>query len=169
MKMAGAGDKGRYPSRLAITRKSTSTSKTFWDRKTSRRISAPTTNSTWPIFPWPETLTSAWSGAARFKKHNNTCGTAESITSAPRATSPAHGDPQRACISGIPMATSGSSWCTRNKFPSSARRGMLVRTGAAARTGSDARALPLRELFRPSPRSHCPRKRSARGVRSSRD
>jgi len=114
MKTAGAGDKGRYPSRLATIRKSTSTSKTFWDRKTSRRISVPTTSSTWPIFRWPETLTSAWSGAARFKKHNNTCGTAESITLVRHVMSPARGDPQRACISGIPTATSGSLRCTRN-------------------------------------------------------
>src|SRR6266699_3892429 len=115
MKMAGAGDKGKYPSRLATTRKSTSTSKTSWDLKTSRRTLVPTTSSTWPIFRWPETLTSASSGAARFKKHNNTCGTAESITSVRHVTLTARGDPQRACISGIPMATSGSLWFTRNK------------------------------------------------------
>src|SRR5206468_9957119 len=116
MKTAGAGDKGKYPSRLATIRKSTSTNKTFWDRKTSSRISVPTTSSTWPIFRWPETLTSAWSGAARFKKHNNICGTAESITSVRHVTLTARGDPQRACITGIPMATSGSLRCTLNEW-----------------------------------------------------
>src|SRR5207247_5357542 len=68
MRMAGARDKDKYPSRSARTRKSTSTSKMFWESKTSPRISVPTTNSTWPIFRWREMPIFVWFGAALFKE-----------------------------------------------------------------------------------------------------
>src|SRR5437867_6278638 len=116
MRTAGAKDKDRYPSRSAKTRKSTSTSRMSWAPKTRPRISAPATNSTSPIFRWQEMPIFVWCGAARFRKLNSTCATAESIASVRRATSRARGDPQPACTSAIRMGTYGNSSSTHNRI-----------------------------------------------------
>src|SRR3989442_5297404 len=116
MRMAGAGDRDKYRSGLARTKKSTSTSKMSWALKTSRRISVPTTDSTWPISRSREMPIFVWYGAARFRKLNSTCATVESITLVRLATSPARGGPQPACTFGIRTAICGNLSSTSNRI-----------------------------------------------------
>src|SRR5437660_1179536 len=116
MRMAGAEDRDKYRSGLARTKKSTSTSKMSWALKTSRRISVPTTDSTWPISRSREMPIFVWYGAARFRKLNSTCATVESITLVRLATSPARGGPQPACTFGIRTAICGNLSSTSNRI-----------------------------------------------------
>src|SRR5437016_5586862 len=116
MRMAGAEDRDKYRPGLARTKKSTSTSKMSWALKTSRRISVPTTDSTWPISRSREMPIFVWYGAARFRKLNSTCATVESITLVRLATSPARGGPQPACTFGIRTAICGNLSSTSNRI-----------------------------------------------------